>query len=319
MVLIVVTMVFIVMRLLPGDPVRVMLGPDAPDETIEALRHNLGLDQPILTQFFFYLRELVSGNWGRSLIQGRSVIQEITYRFPLTLELTLLSMGIGTLTGVFVGTIAATNQGKALDHLIRLGSFAGYSMPIFWVGVLFQLVFGLSLGLLPISGAVDYYAEPTRVTGLLILDSLLTLNGKAFLNTVSHMIMPSMVLGIYIMVPVARIMRGEMIKVLDEDYILTARAKGLPERVVMYKHAFRNAVLPVITVAGLHFSGLLGGAVLTETVFSLPGMGRLLASSVMLRDFPMVQGCVLFFALLVGAANTLVDMTYRFVDPRIKY
>jgi peptide/nickel transport system permease protein len=256
---------------------------------------------------------------GNSIINDRPVFDEIMRRFPTSLELAIVAMGIGMVFGILSGLISGRNMDKAPDHIIRIGVIMAYSIPIFWLGLMMQLTFGVWLKLFPVSGSLDLTLRLTRITGLNIVDSILSLNLPALRSSISHLVMPSIVLGIFESAAISRITRAQIIEVKKEDYILTAKAKGLKERAIMFNYEFRNALLPVITITGLQFASLLGGAVLTEQVFTISGMGRMLIDSVMLRDFTMVQGIIVWYAIIVSLVTFTIDVLYRIVDPRVKY
>jgi peptide/nickel transport system permease protein len=319
MVFILFTSIFVLMRILPGDPTLALIGEGAPPEAYETLRRRLGLDRPLHVQYFDYLGGLFQGDWGRSLINGRSVLGDVMLRFPTTLELALGSMLIGMVWGVSTGVASALKRDKIPDHLIRVTIILTYSLPIFWLGMMMQLLFGVWLRILPVSGSVDVTIALTRITGLNVLDSIITGNVAALASSLAHLVMPMIVLGIYVSAAISRITRAEMVKALSEDCIVAARAKGLNENRVIFTYAFRSTLLPVITITGLQFATLLGGAILTEQVFTIAGMGRLLISSMLLRDFPMVQGCIIWFAVLVALITFLIDVLYAIIDPRVKY
>jgi peptide/nickel transport system permease protein len=293
--------VFGFIHMIPGDPVLTILGDEYTEETAEQLRHVLGLDRPIYVQYFAWLGEALSGNLGRSIFPfggieqagGRDpVLGLILARLPTTALLAAGSLLVSVITSLPLGVITAARRGSFLDHIIRPVSVLGVSMPVFWQGLLLVLLFALKLRWLPPGGSI-------RDMGLKV------------------MILPWITLGVSQAALVTRMTRSTMLEVLGEDYIRTARAKGLKENIVYYRHALRNALIPVVTVIGLQFGRLLGGAVLTESVFNLPGLGRLLVESVYRRDYPVIQGCVLVIALFFVLANLLVDTLYAFLDPRV--
>jgi peptide/nickel transport system permease protein len=259
------------------------------------------------------------GDMGRSIVSNEYVTKEILDRFPSTVELTLFSLMIAIIVGFFAGIISATKQYSALDYTTMGIALFGVSMPVFWLGIMLMMVFGVFLRWLPIGGRINIIIPFQRITGLYLLDSLIKGNFAAFVSALRHLILPSIALATIPMATIARVTRSSMLEVLRQDYIRTERAKGLPERTVIYKHAVKNAMLPVITVIGLNFGLLLAGAILTETVFSWPGMGRYVVKAVGMRDYPAVQGCVLFFALMFVVVNLITDILYIFIDPRIKY
>lgn len=315
----VLIVVFIVLRVFTNDPAAMMLGQHATAAQVEALRHQLGLDQPLYVQFGTYLWQILHGDFGRSLMTKTPVIQEIAARFPATIELALMAIILATAFGLIMGVVAAVKQNSFWDYFTMLGALVGVSMPIFWLGLLLIILFAVMMGVLPPAGRIDIGMEPVSITGLYLLDSLLTGNWTAFQSALKHLILPAVALASYSTAIIARMTRSTMLEVIRQDYIRTARAKGLPERVVVYKHALRNAMIPVITVIGLQMGALLGGAVLTETVFSWPGLGSRLVDAILAADYPMVQGTVIIIATVFVVVNLIVDIIYAFLDPRIHY
>ena len=319
MIFILLGIVFFIMRVV-GDPVSAILGGHAPQEQIEQIKQQLGLNRPLLIQFFGYLGQLLRGNLGRSLIWGqRPVISEIWDHFPATLELSICAFLVSIIIGIFTGIIAATHLNKFLDHTFRLYGIITYGLFIPWIRIMLQLVFGVYLGLLPIGGRIGTLMEPKTITGLYILDSLLTLNMNSFISALKHLILPSLTLGVYLSGIYTRLTRTHLIEVMGKDFIKAAWARGLPRRTVIYKHGLKNAFIPILTMMGLQFALLLVGAVLTEITFSWPGMGSLLFERITYRDFTTVQGIVVFFALIVVTVSLLVDVIYAYIDPRIRY
>lgn len=315
----VLIVVFIVLRVFTNDPAAMMLGQHATAAQVEALRHQLGLDQPLYVQFGTYLWQILHGDFGRSLMTKTPVIQEIAARFPATIELALVAIVLATFFGLIMGVVAAVKQNSFWDYFTMLGALVGVSMPIFWLGLLLIILFSVIMGVLPPAGRIDIGLEPVHITGLYLLDSLMTGNWAAFQSAFKHLILPAVALASYSTAIIARMTRSTMLEVIRQDYIRTARAKGLPERVVVYKHALRNAMIPVITVIGLQMGALLGGAVLTETVFSWPGLGSRLVDAILAADYPMVQGTVIIIATVFVVVNLIVDIIYAFLDPRIHY
>jgi peptide/nickel transport system permease protein len=314
------TAVFVVMHVIPGDPVRAILGPEATPLMVTTMRHQLGLDRPLYVQYSQYLFNLLQGNLGNSITTRRPVTYEIALHFPVTLQLTIGGIIIAAILGIYTGVVSALKENKLVDHAARIYAFLVYSLPVFWLGLMFQIFFGKTLGILPIYGLIDPTINtPPVITGMVIVDSLLAGNIPAFFNSVEHMILPWFTIGLLLSATISRITRTNMIEALGEDYVVGARAKGTSENVVTYKHALRNAILPVVTVIGLQFALLLGGALLTEYVYDLPGMGSLLIEAIYDRDFPMTQGIVVVFSLLVCLVSLCVDIVYAFLDPRIKY
>ena len=283
--------IFLLLRLLPGDPARIIAGLLASEEDVQRIRVQLGLDRPLPVQYAIFFGRMMRGDLGQSARTNEPVLAEIMKRLPATMKLAVISMFIASLAGVFGGVVAAYRRNSKLDFLISLGTLFGISMPVYWLGLMLILVFAVRLQMLPAAGS----EKPTSY------------------------IMPSLTLAAFSVALVARMTRSSMLEVLGEDYVRTARAKGVQERVVILRHALKNALIPVITVIGLQFGTLLGGAVLTETVFGWPGMGQLLVDSIFARDYPMVQGIVLVFAFLFILVNLAVDITYAYIDPRIHY
>ncbi len=311
---------FLLVHAVPGDPVEVRTGERGiSPERLAYFRHELGLDQPLWRQFLHYEAQLLHGDLGRSLVTQESVWTEFTTFFPATVELGACALAFAVLLGLPLGVVAAVRRGTPLDYGLIGLSVTGASMPIFWLGLMAILVFSVSLGWTPVSGRIDelYYVQP--VTGFLLIDSLLDQdNPGAFGSAVRHLILPTVVLGTIPLATVARITRSAMLEVLGEDYVRTARAKGLSPARVVVVHALRNALIPVVTVLGLQVGALLGGAILTETVFAWPGIGHWLVDSVQRRDYNVLQGGTLLIAALVMAVNLGVDVLYGVLNPRLR-
>jgi len=310
---------FALIHLAPGDPARTMAGEHASPQTIEAIREKYGLDKPLPVQYWIWLKQALRGDMGRSISSNEYVTKEILDRFPNTVELTICAMLLAIAIGSFAGIISASKQYSALDYTTMGIALFGVSMPVFWLGIMLMMIFGVFLRWLPISGRIDVLIPFTRITGFYILDSIITLNFRALISTIRYLILPSVALATIPMATVARVTRSSMLEVLRQDFIRTERAKGLSERLVIYRHAVRNAMIPVITVIGLNFGLLLAGALLTETVFSWPGIGKYVVKAVTMRDYPVVQGCVMFFAFIFVIVNLIADILYVLIDPRIKY
>ncbi|WP_222431960.1 ABC transporter permease [Leekyejoonella antrihumi] len=285
----VVAVVVLMVQALPGDPARVIAGIQATPQQVAKVRHTMGLDEPVTVQFWRYLENLLHGNLGISARTGDPVSSLIGTRLPYTVELAILGTVFGVIFGIALGVLAATHKGKITDALASMVGVAGVSMPVYWLGILLIVVFAVDLKLVPVSGAA----------------------------TLSSLILPSVTLGVFSMAVVSRMTRATMLDTLDQDYVRTVRAKGVAERVAV-RHALRNAFIPILTVIGLQFGTLLGGAVLTETVFSWPGIGQLLVASISSRDFPAVQGIVLTFAAMFVIVNIITDLLYSVVDPRVR-
>lgn len=311
--------VFLVLHLFTTDPAMNMLGQHGTNEQAEALRESLGLNDPIYVQFARFISDLLHGDFGRSLMTRAPVLDEIFSRFPATVELALTAIFIATIVGVTVGVISAVKQYSIFDYFSMIGALLGVSMPIFWLGLMMIILFSLTLGWLPVSGRIDVGMEPAHITGMYILDSILTQDWGSLKSALMHLIMPATALATTSMAIIARMTRSTMLEVIRQDYIRTARAKGLKETVVVYRHALRNALIPIITVIGLQLGVLMGGAVLTETVFGWPGVGSRLVDAIMASDYPMVQGTVIFIATVFVVVNLIVDVLYAWLDPRIKY
>ncbi len=315
----VAVVVFLIVHLIPGDPAQTMLGERATVEALEQLRESMGLNDPLYVQFYRFAKGLLSGDLGRSIMSNNPVWNEISVRFPATLELSIFAMIFAVVVGIPAGIFAATHQNSIFDNLSMLVALIGVSMPIFWLGLMLIWLFGVILGWLPPSSRLSVGVELNFITNIYTLDSILTLNWVALKDTLRHLILPALALGTIPMAMIARMTRSSMLEVLKQDYIRTAYSKGLQDRVVVYKHALKNAFIPIITVIGLQFGVLLGGAVLTETIFSWPGLGKYLVDAIYARDFPVVQGGILFFATTFVFVNLLVDISYAAIDPRIEY
>ncbi|MDY8110390.1 ABC transporter permease subunit [Fulvimarina sp. 2208YS6-2-32] len=310
---------FSFIRLLPGDPVAMMAGERVMDpERHAAIMAQLGYDQPIVFQFFDYLIGLFSGDFGTSIVTKRGVAGEFFTLFPATLELSLTAITIAVLLGVPAGVFAAVKRGSWFDQITMGTALVGYSMPIFWWGLLLIILFSGILQWTPVSGRIDllYYFPAT--TGFMLIDSLLSGQEGAFKSAVSHLVLPSIVLATIPLAVIARQTRSAMLEVLSEDYVRTARAKGLAPRRVIGVHALRNALIPVITTIGLQIGVLMAGAILTETIFSWPGIGKWMVDSVFRRDYPVVQGGLLLIALVIMFVNLIVDLLYGVVNPRVR-
>ena len=286
---------FFMMILVPGDPVVLMMGQHISPQVVENVRHGLGLDQPLLARYLHYMWNALHGDLGRSYIQHQTVSQMLTDKIPVTFRLTMVAMVIAVTFGVLIGILSAVKQYSFWDSFATLFALAGVSVPTFWLGMMLQLLFGVILHILPVSG-----------TG-----------GQGF--NLEYYLLPGFALGFSSMAMYVRLTRSSMLEVIRQDYIRTARAKGLSSRVVIFKHAMKNALIPVATQAGMDFAGLMGGAILTESIFSLPGIGSMLYNAISRRDYPVVQGVTLFLALVFVLINLLVDISYAVLDPRIGY
>lgn len=312
---------FVAVRLVPGDPIEVRTGERGiSPERLAQFRHELGLDRPIWQQFGDYVYGLLHGDFGVSIVTKTPVLDEFLILFPATLELSLCALIFAICLGVPAGVLAAVKRGSVFDHAVMTAALAGYSMPIFWWGLLLIMFMSEYLGLTPVSGRMDlinYYFEP--VTGFMLIDSLLSDQEGAFGAAVAHLILPSIVLGTIPLAVIARMTRSSMLEVLGEDYVRTARAKGLSPLRVVGLHALRNALIPVVTVIGLQTGTLLAGAVLTETIFAWPGVGKWLIESISRRDYPALQGGIMLISGIVILVNLIVDMLYVAINPRIRH
>jgi dipeptide transport system permease protein len=312
---------FFLIRLVPGDPIETMAGERGIDPARhELLRKEYGFDRPILVQYGVYIARVLQGDLSKSLITQAPVLDEFLALFPATIELALCAIILALLIGIPAGILAAVKRNSIFDHGVMGVSLAGYSMPIFWWGLILILLFSVQLGWTPVSGRIDvlYYIEP--VTGFLLIDSLFYSEDEgAFLSAVRHLILPSIVLGTVPLAVIARMTRSAMLEVLGEDYIRTAKAKGLSRFRVIGLHALRNALIPVVTVIGLQVGVLFTGAILTETIFSWPGVGKWLIEAIFRRDYPVLQGGALLLGMVVMTVNLLVDLTYGLINPRIRH
>ena len=317
----VATLVFSILHLSPGDPALTIAGQRASEEFVQQIRESLGLNDPIWVQYLDFLRNAAQFRFGESFIIFRNtpVRQVLASKLPVTIELALYGQFFGILFGIPFGVISAIKQDTITDHLSRVGALAGISIPIFWSGPILIFVFAQFLGIMPTSGRISsiYNVQAIRVTGLVTVDTLLAGEWDMFVSAVRHMLLPSLTIGIYSMALISRMMRSSMLEVIRQDYIRTARAKGQGAKITVLKHGFRNALIPVVTVIGIQFGTLLGGAVLTETVFAIGGIGVLLVEAIKVGDYPIVQGTVLTFAFLFTLVNLGVDITYSYLDPRI--
>ncbi|MQT14183.1 ABC transporter permease subunit [Segnochrobactrum spirostomi] len=311
---------FVFIRLLPGDPVLVMAGEHGVSPERHAqLMAAFGLDKPLWEQYLVYLWNILHGDLGRSLVSKKPVLQEFSSLFPATLELSLCAMIFAVAIGIPAGVIAAVRRGSVFDHAVMSTALVGYSMPIFWWGLLLVIVFSGILKWTPVSGRISLLYFFPQVTGFMLIDSLLSGQKGAFGSAVSHLILPTIVLGTIPLAVIARQTRSAMLEVLGEDYVRTARAKGLAPLRVVGLHALRNALIPVVTTIGLQMGLLMAGAILTETIFSWPGVGKWLVDSVFRRDYTAVQGGLLLIAAIIMLVNLLVDLAYGLVNPRIRH
>ena len=311
--------VFLMLYLVPGDPAQIMLGERANAESLAELRATMGLDQPFHVQFYHFFTGLLSGDLGRSIRTHEKITTELLQRFPATCELTLASMLLAMTVGISAGLWAAVRRGKVADLLSMVLATAGISMPVFWLALMLVLLFSVFLPLFPVSGRLSTHIYFEPITYFYTLDALLQGDFEAFGDILWHLFLPALALGTIPMAVIARMTRASLLEVLGEDYIRTAWAKGLSQRVVVLRHAVKNAFIPTLTVIALEFGYLLGGAIITETIFAWPGVGRWLLLAVQARDFRAVQGGVLLLATVFVLANLLADILYAWLDPRIRY
>ena len=309
--------IFLMMHITPGDPAELLLGERATETALEALREHLGLNEPLHVQYGMFLKRLLKGDLGETIWTRQKVWVEVKQRFPATLELSIAAMVISTFFGVILGIISATKQYSIFDYLSMLGALVGVSMPIFWLGLVLMLIFSLNLGWLPMSGRLSVGIDLDTITNFYILDAMLTKNWPALKDALWHITLPAFTLSTIPMAIVARMTRSSMLEVLRQDYIKTAKAKGLSPTIVVMKHALRNALIPVVTVIGLMFGILMAGAILTETIFAWPGVGKWLYDAVLQRDYMVIQGGTLFVAAIFVMINLVVDVLYAVINPKI--
>ena len=340
----VTVLVFLFIHLIPGDPAIVMLGEHAAVENVERIREQLGLNEPLFlntdavgqvfrrevsigegvrslfeSQYFLFLGRLLQGDLGKSVHEHTPIADLLKLKFPATVELSLLAMFFAIVVGIPAGIISATRRNSVFDSVGMIGSLVGVSMPIFWLGLMLIYFFGVKLGWFPTYGRFPVDLSLETVTGLYTLDSIIAGNSQALVLALKHLAMPSIALGTIPMAVIARMTRSAMLEVLQEDYIRTAYAKGLRERVVILRHAMKNASLPVITIIGLQVGTLLAGAIMTETVFSWPGVGKWVYDAILARDYPVVQVAVLVITLVIAVINLAVDVSYAFLNPKIRF
>jgi ABC-type dipeptide/oligopeptide/nickel transport system permease component len=311
--------VFLVMHLFTVDPAEIILGQHATPEQVAVVREELGMNKPIYVQFWDYISRAAQGDLGQSVITKTSITEELMKRFPATAELAVLAICIASVLGISLGVISAVKQNSLFDYGSMMVALLGVSMPIFWLGLMMIILFSVTLGWLPASGRIAIGFQPENITGFYLLDSLLTNDTEAFWNASKHLMMPAIALGAYSTAIIARMTRATMLETIRQDYVRTARSKGLRESVVVVKHALRNALIPIVTVIGLQMGALLGGAVLTETVFSWPGIGSYIVDGIMVSDYPRVQGAVLLIGTIFVLVNLIVDILYCYLDPRIQH
>lgn len=316
----VLVITFLISHVVPGDPALLLAGPRASPEVVAKIRSDLGLDRPLYRQFLIYVLGLVRGDLGTSVLTRRPVARDIAERFPATFELVTLAMLLVAIVGIFFGVVSAVYKERWVDQVTRVLGIAGASMPIFWLGLLALYLFYTWLGWVPGGGRIASNIDPpTRITGLYVIDSVLTRNWPALRSSLEHLILPVFVLSFASVASILRLTRACMLEVLNQDYIRSAQAKGLPQRRIIFIHALRNALLPTITVLGVTYGELLQGAVVTETLFSWPGMARYAVSSMTYLDYPAIMALTLVSAVIYTLINLLVDVLYGAIDPRVRY
>jgi peptide/nickel transport system permease protein len=317
----VVAVSFVLTRALPGDPAAYFAGPAADEASIAQIREALGLDKPLMVQFFSYAGDLLQGDLGNSISSGRPVLSDLAARLPASLELTLMALLISCVVAIPLGVLAATRPGSWVDHLCRVLVTAGVSLPTFFTGIVLIYVFYYLLGVAPPPlGRLDFlYLEPDRVTGFYLIDAALAGDGETFMAALRQLVLPSVTLALFTLAPIARMTRASMLTALSADFVRTARAAGLRRGTILYGYAFRNALLPVVTTLGMVFSFTLGANVLVEKVFAWPGIGSYAVEALVVSDYAAVQGFVLAMALLFVALNLAIDLAYAMIDPRIGF
>lgn len=312
-------LVFFMIRAIPGDPARIILGQQATPEAVARLTESLGLNQPWFIQYFEYMKNLLSGDLGESLRTSSPISDEIWGYLAATAELSLVALFIAIFIGVNAGIVSAWFQNSWFDYIAMLVALVGISMPVFWLGLMEQWIFSLELGLLPSTGRENVRNPVDSITNFYLIDTLLQGRLNQFWEVVKHLILPAITLATIPMAIIARITRSSMLEVLRSDFIRTARAKGMRMFWVVYKHSLKNAVIPILTIIGLQMGLLLGGAILTETIFGWPGIGRYIFDAISFRDYPVIQSGILIVAIIFVFINLIVDLLYAFIDPRIKY
>ena len=311
-------LVFLWIRALPGGPAQALLGERATEQAIAQIEHEYGLDKPIYVQYWRYLKTVIKGDFGQSVTTRRDVTEELRQKFPATVELAIAAMIFSTFFGIPLGFFAAKRYGGAFDHFSLVASLIGVSIPVFFLAIILKYIFAVQLGWLPTVGRIDVLIDLEHPTNFYVIDAILAGDPQALWDVLKHLILPAVALGSIPLAIIARITRAAVLDVQNEDYVRTARAKGMPPAVVDRRHVLRNAMLPIVTIIGLQVGFLLAGAVLTETVFAWPGIGTWLVDAIESRNYPVLQGGILFVALVFVVVNLLVDVSYAFLNPRIR-
>ena len=315
----ILTLVFVLMRVFSANPAYLLLGQRATVDRVAELTAYLGLDQPIWKQYIIYLGQVMRGDLGTSLFSSQPVMKELLGFLPATVELALFAVIIASIIGVTLGVICAVRQNSALDRICQVGGLIGISLPRFWLGLMLIIAFSVNLKWLPVSGRFDFTAQPKNITGFMILDSLISRDWKALGSTFRYLMLPGITIAITSVGTIMRYTRSVMLETIRQDYIRTARAKGLRENAVVIRHALKNAMIPIVTVIGMELSGLLGGSVLAETIFAWPGIGKYVVDGINNSDYAVVQGGCMLVAVISVFMNLIVDLLYGALDPRIRY
>ena len=315
----IVTIVFVLMRVFSANPAYLMLGQRATADRVAEVTTYLGLDQPIWKQYIIYMKQLFQGDLGTSLFSNQPVMKELLERLPATIELALFSVLIASVVGITLGVICAVKQNSFTDRICQVGGLIGISLPRFWLGLMLIIAFAVNLKILPVSGRFDFMAQPKNITGFMILDSIITRDWKALGSTLRYLMLPGCSIAVSSVGTIMRYTRSTMLETIRQDYIRTARAKGLRERTVVVRHALKNALIPIVTVIGMELGGLFGGSVLTETIFAWPGVGKYVVDGINNSDYAVVQGGCMLVAIISVMMNLVVDLLYGTLDPRIRY
>ena len=323
MVFILLSIVFVVLRVLPGDPVTMLEGKDIPEEVLQRRREELGLNKPIHEQYLSYLINIFQGNLGETALTKVPVSYFIIQRLPATVELAIMSMIFAVIIGIFLGSYGAYKFHRPLSYIVRIYGMIVYSIPVFFLGLLLIYILSISLGIFPtslrLSPLLEIEYSTIRVTNFILIDSIILNRYDILYDWLHHLFLPSLVLGIYLSGIFVRLTHAQVAETLFKDFVTAARARGITERRILYKYGLRNALIPIVTMMGLQFAALLSGAVLTETVFNWPGIGSLVYESILARDYNLVQGSIVIYAFLVALVSLIVDITYAYIDPRIRY